>query len=51
MSDKKFPFERQSAFAARFEAQTSAFGLVVFQRVRDDIGYCHSLLSLGVAGV
>lgn len=34
MQDKKFSPERQSAFAARFEAQKIAFGPVVFQCVR-----------------
>ncbi|MBC3919829.1 class I SAM-dependent methyltransferase [Undibacterium sp. CY18W] len=34
MLDKKFSPERQSAFAARFEAQKIAFGPVVFQCVR-----------------
>jgi SAM-dependent methyltransferase len=34
MIDKKFSPERQSAFAARFEAQKIAFGPVVFQCVR-----------------
>ena len=34
MSDKKFSPERQTAFAARFEAQKIAFGPVVFQCVR-----------------
>ena len=34
MQEKKFSPERQSAFAARFEAQKIAFGPVVFQCVR-----------------
>ena len=34
MLDKKFSPERQTAFAARFEAQKIAFGPVVFQCVR-----------------
>jgi hypothetical protein len=34
MLDKKFSPERQSAFAARYEAQKIAFGPVVFQCVR-----------------
>ncbi|MCV2350883.1 class I SAM-dependent methyltransferase [Paucibacter sp. Y2R2-4] len=34
MLDKKFSPEKQSAFAARFEAQKIAFGPVVFQCVR-----------------
>ncbi|MFL6671937.1 MAG: methyltransferase [Massilia sp.] len=34
MLDKKFSPERQSAFAARFDAQKIAFGPVVFQCVR-----------------
>jgi SAM-dependent methyltransferase len=34
MPDKKFSPERQTAFAARFEAQKIAFGPVVFQCVR-----------------
>ena len=34
MLDKKFSPDRQSAFAARFEAQKIAFGPVVFQCVR-----------------
>jgi len=34
MQDKKFSPERQTAFAARFEAQKIAFGPVVFQCVR-----------------
>lgn len=34
MLDKRFSPERQSAFAARFEAQKIAFGPVVFQCVR-----------------
>ena len=43
MLDKKFSPERQTAFAARFEAQKIAFGPVVFQCVR--YAWKHGMLN------
>ena len=53
MLDKKFSPERQSAFAARFEAQKIAFGPVVFQCVRYawKKGMLQALSDAGGAGL
>lgn len=53
MLDKKFSPERQSAFAARFEAQKIAFGPVVFQCVRHawKSGMLEAVASAGGEGV
>ena len=53
MLDKKFSPERQSAFAARFEAQKIAFGPVVFQCVRYawKRGMLQALADAGGAGL
>ncbi|MET3132930.1 SAM-dependent methyltransferase [Oxalobacteraceae bacterium GrIS 1.11] len=53
MLDKKFSPERQSAFAARFEAQKIAFGPVVFQCVRYawKRGMLQALADAGAGGV
>ncbi|MFZ6730707.1 class I SAM-dependent methyltransferase [Undibacterium sp. Ji42W] len=53
MLDKKFSPERQTAFAARFEAQKIAFGPVVFQCVRYawKRGMLQALADAGCAGL
>ena len=53
MLDKKFSPERQTAFAARFEAQKIAFGPVVFQCVRYawKRGMLQALADAGGAGL
>ena len=53
MLDKTFSPERQSAFAARFEAQKIAFGPVVFQCVRYawKRGMLQALADAGKAGL
>jgi hypothetical protein len=53
MQDKSFSPERQSAFAARFEAQKIAFGPVVFQCVRYawKRGMLQALADTGMAGL
>ena len=53
MLDKKFSPERQTAFAARFEAQKIAFGPVVFQCVRYawKRGMLQALADAGAGGL
>lgn len=52
MRDKKFSSDRQTAFAARFEAQKIAFGPIVFQCVRHawKSGMLQALAEAGGAG-